>query len=140
MPDQKAERILRILRDHVFTMVGPPQQLHSDQSQNFESRVLAELCKAFKMTKFHTTPYHPIGDGLDERKNRSLLNLLRTFSQQRGDWEQHPQLLLFVYCTTKHSSTGLSPYEVLFGSNPPSFIFHTYRQLPFLILGNTVHN
>ena len=31
MPNQKAERIVKILRDQVFTLVGPLQQLHSDQ-------------------------------------------------------------------------------------------------------------
>ena len=36
MPDQKAERIVRILRDQVFTLVGPPEGLHSDQNRNFE--------------------------------------------------------------------------------------------------------
>ena len=69
MPDQKAERIVKILRDQVFTLVGPPQQLHSDQGQNFESHILSELCKAFQVTKSHTTPYHPMGDGLVERMN-----------------------------------------------------------------------
>ena len=31
MPDQKAEGIVQILRDEVFTLVSPPQKLHSDQ-------------------------------------------------------------------------------------------------------------
>ena len=35
-------------------------------------------------------------------------------------WEEHLQLLLFIYRTTRHSSTGFSPYEILFGSNPHS--------------------
>ena len=59
---------------------------------------------------------------LVERMNRTLLNLLRTYTQEEGDWEEHLQLLLFVYRTTKHSSTGLSPHEILFGYNPPSLI------------------
>ena len=29
------------------------------------------------------------------------------------------QLLLYFYCTSRHASTGFSPYDVLFGSNPP---------------------
>ena len=33
-------------------------------------------------------------------------------------WKAHLQLLLFVYRTTKHATTGLSPYEVLFGYVP----------------------
>ena len=44
MPDKKAERIVQILRDEVFTVVAPPQKLHSDQGRNFESRILADLC------------------------------------------------------------------------------------------------
>ena len=61
MPDQNAEHIVKILRDQVFTLLGPPQQLHSDQGQNFESHILSELCKAFQVTKSHTTPYDPMG-------------------------------------------------------------------------------
>ena len=71
MPDQTAERIVRILRDKVFTLVGLPKKLHSDQDRNFESRILADLCKAFGVKKSHTTPYHPMGDGLVERMNCS---------------------------------------------------------------------
>ena len=51
IPDQKADRIVKILRDQVFTLVGHPKQLHFDQGQNFESHILSELCKAFQVTK-----------------------------------------------------------------------------------------
>ena len=100
-------------------MVGPPQKLHSDQGRNFESHILSELCKAFGVEKSNTTPYHPMGDGLVERMNHSLLNLLRTLMEKRSNWEDHLQLLLFAYRTTQHSTTKMSPYEVLFGQNPP---------------------
>ena len=53
-----------------------------------------------------------------ERMNRSLLTLLRTYVDREGDWETHLQLLLFIYRTTKHATTGLSLYEVLFGYTP----------------------
>ena len=125
MRDQKAERIVRILKDQIFTVVGPPEKLHSDQGRNFESYILSELCKAFRITKSRTTPYHPMGDGLVERMNRTLLSLLRTYTESHGDWEEHLQLLLFAYRTTKHSSTELSPHEILFGYNPPSLFIHT---------------
>ena len=119
LPDQKAATIVKVLRDQVFTMVGPPRRLHSDQGRNFESHILSELCKAFGVEKSHTTPYHPMGDGLVERMNRSLLSLLRTLTERQSDWEDHLQLLLFAYRTSQHSTTKLSPHEVLFGRNPP---------------------
>jgi len=125
MPDQKADRIVRILKDQIFSLVGPPAKLHSDQGRNFESHILSELCKAFKVSKSRTTPYHPMGDGLVERMNRTLLSLLRTYTHREGDWEEHLQLLLYAYRTTKHCVTGLSPHEILFGYNPPSLSFPT---------------
>ena len=93
-----------------FTLVGPPHGLHSDQGRNFESYILLELCKAFGITKSHTTPYHPMGDGLVERMNRFLLNLLRALVKLDSDLKEHVQLLFFVYRTTKHSTTKLSWY------------------------------
>ena len=123
LPDQKAERIVQALKDQVFTLVGPPHRLHSDQGRNFESYILLELCKAFGVTKSQTTPYHPMGDGLVERMNCSLLNLLHALVKMESDWEEHVQLLLFVYRITKHSITKLSPYEILFGQNPAPLHF-----------------
>ena len=41
LSDQKAETIVQ---DHVFTLVGPRRQLHSNQERNFESHILSELC------------------------------------------------------------------------------------------------
>ena len=55
-----------------------------------------------------------------ERMNRSLLNLLRAFAHKCSDWKDHLQLLMFMYHTTKHMSTGMYPYEIIFGHNPPS--------------------
>ena len=66
------------------------------------------------------TPYHPMGDGLVERMNYSLLNLLHAFVQKSSDWEDHLQLLMYAYRTSKHTSTGMVPHEIIFGHNPPS--------------------
>ena len=122
MPTEFHPVLSQTLKDDVFSLVGPPQKLHSDQGRNFESHLLQELCKAFGVKKSHTTPYHPMGDGLVERMNRSLLSLLRSHAQRESDWEEHLQLLLYLYRTSKHASTGLPPNEILFGHNPPSLL------------------
>jgi len=115
----------------VFTLVGPLCKLHSDQGRNFESHILTDLCKAFDVVKSHTTPYHPMGDGLVERMNRSLLNFLRAFIEKEVNWEQHLQFLLYNYRTTKHSSTGLCPFEM--GPILLHFTCLNFKPLPSLI-------
>ena len=114
MPDQTAVRIVRELTK-VFSVMGLPQVLHSDQGANFESKILKQTLQAYGITKSRTTAYHPQGDGMVERFNRSLLQLLRTYTQKEADWELHLPLALYAYRTAAHSTTGVSPFEMMFG-------------------------
>ena len=117
MPDQTAVRITNELIK-LFSMLGLPQIVHSDQGQNFESTVLKQTLEAFDICKSRTTTYHPQGDGLVERFNCSLLQLLRSFVQSESDWERYLPLVLYAYRTSKHASTGVSPFQLMFGRHP----------------------
>ena len=110
MPDQTAVRIVRELTK-VFPVMGLPQVLHSDQGASFKSTILKQTLQAYGITKSRTTAYHPQGDGMVERFNRSLLQLLRTYTQKEADWELHLPLAMYS-CT---STTGVSPFEMMFG-------------------------
>ena len=123
MPDQKAARIARELTK-VFSVMGLPQVIHSDQGTNFESTILSKLFKHMVLT----TAYHPQGDGMAERFNRSLLQLLQTYTQKEADWELHLPLALFAYRTAVHLSTSISPFEMMFGRVPSQ---HTSSELSF---------
>ena len=59
-----------------------------------------------------------MGDGLVKPLSRSLLALLRTYIEREDGWANHLRLFLFIYRTTRHVSTGLSPYEILFVATP----------------------
>ena len=50
-----------------------------------------------------------------EISNRSILQMLRSFSSSKSDWEAHLPHLLFAYRTSQHSSTKTSPFTLMFG-------------------------
>ena len=102
----------------VFSVMGLPSILHSDQGHNFESTLLQQMLDAFGTSKSHTTAYHPEEDGMVEHFNRSLLQMLRTYVDKQADWEQHLPLVLYAYRTSVHSSTGIEPYVLMFGRQP----------------------
>ena len=114
LPDQTATRIMTELIKF-FSRFGLPDVLHSDQGRNFESTVLRETLQAFGVAKSRTTSYHPQGDGMAERLNRSLLQMLRAFVEKQGDWERYLPLVLYAYRTSVHSSTGVTPFSLMFG-------------------------
>ena len=120
LPDQTANRIVAELVKF-FCTYGPPLTIHSDQGRNFESTIFTEVLKAFGVSKSRTTPYHPQGDGMVERFNRTLLQLLRTYVSSNSDWEVYLLHVLYAYRTSCHTTTGAPPYLLLYGRNPPNF-------------------
>eukprot|EP00731_Ephydatia_muelleri_P009604 Em0005g190a len=104
----------------VFCTYGIPNIVHSDQGQNFESTVFHQTLKAFGVEKSRTTAYHPEGDGMVERFNHSLLKLLRTYVEKEEDWEKHLPLALYAYEMAVHSSTGVSPFMLMYGRESSS--------------------
>ena len=117
LPDQTASRITTELIKF-FCTYGPPQILHSDQGRNFESAIFTQVLDAFGICKSRTTPYHPQGDGMVERFNRTLLQLLRTYVTSRDDWETNLPYVLYAYRTSQHASTGFPPFLLLYGRHP----------------------
>lgn len=114
--DQTAVTTARVLWKHFILSFGGFDQLHSDQGPNFESRVIKELCSLYNISKSHTTPYHPAGNGQCERFNRTLLNMLGTLKDdQKEDWDQHVAELVQAYNNSPHPSTGYTPYFLMFG-------------------------
>ena len=79
--------------------------------------MLNRTLEAFGIRKSRTTPYHPQGDGMVERLNRTLLQMLRAYVSKSSEWELHLPLVLFAYRSAVHPSTGFSPFELMFGRN-----------------------
>lgn len=78
IPNQEAKTVAHKLLDEMFCRFSLPEKLHSDQGRQCESRLIEELCNLLQISKSCTTLYHLRGDGLVERANRTVLNMLAT--------------------------------------------------------------
>ncbi|KAJ8380778.1 hypothetical protein SKAU_G00015560 [Synaphobranchus kaupii] len=116
IPDQSAATTAERLVEEMFTRFGAPAELHSDQGRNFESLVLAEVCKRLGVTKTRTTPLHPQSDSLIERFNCTLATQLAILaSQHQWDWDRHLPLVLWAYRSAVQESSQLTPASLMFG-------------------------
>ena len=73
-----AETVANKLLDEFFLRFSLPEQIHSDQGGQFESKLFQEMARILQIKKTRTTPYHPQSDGVVERFNRTLLSMLAT--------------------------------------------------------------
>ena len=75
-----------------------------------------ELMKRSHIAQAHSTTYHPQTNGLVERQNRLLVNMLRVYcSRYMTDWDKYLPQVVGAYNSTQHSTTGISPFMMLTG-------------------------
>ena len=88
--NELAKTTAKVLFENYIVHYGFPVRLHSDQGRNFESSVIRELCILVGVEKSRTTPYHAVGNGVVERFNQTLLNMLGTLEgRKKEDWKTY---------------------------------------------------
>ena len=89
--------------------------------------MIHKLSELLGTVKTKTTPCHPRSDGLVERFNRTLLAMLAMFvSQEHDNWDDLLPFMMLAYNTTVHTTTGFTPYRLVFGEecNLPGNLVH----------------
>ncbi|MCG8078588.1 MAG: DDE-type integrase/transposase/recombinase, partial [Candidatus Thiodiazotropha taylori] len=113
---QEAKYVASKLVNRFISIFGVPLQLHTDLGSNFESKVFQEICKLLGIDKTRTTVRRPQSDGMVERLNRSIQNMISSYiSDTQKDWDEHIPLLMLAYRSSIHETTGVSPAMMMFG-------------------------
>ena len=74
------------------------------------------LCNLAGVHQSRTTPYHPMGNGMVERFNQTLINMLGTLKEkQKEDWKSYVSTFVHAYNATRHDSTEYTPFFLMFG-------------------------
>ena len=124
LKDKMALSVADALMDIWLPRYGFPLFLHSDQGKEFDNAMIHTLSELLGTVKTKTTPYHPRSDGLVERFNRTLLAMF--VSQEHDNWDDLLPFMMLAYNTTVHTSTGFTPYRLVFGDecNLPGNLVH----------------
>ena len=117
--NQSAFTIAKLLVEKIVSRHGVPSQLLSDRGGAFLSKLLQEIAALLGFHKVNTSAYHPQTDGLVERFNRTLIDMLAKTAEQNGkNWDEKLPFVLFAYRTAVQESTGESPFRLLYGRDP----------------------
>ena len=105
--------------NYVICRYGMVEKILTDQGVNFESSLFKHLCILLGTDKLHTSTYHPEGNGITERINKSIKpNLAKFVNSEHDDWDLHLQMAVSAYNNSYHTSIKMTPYEAMFGRTP----------------------
>lgn len=88
----------------------------TDMGSQFTSELMAETSRLLSFRELMTTPYHLMRNGLVERFNGTLKQMLRRLCAERPkDLDRYLSEALFSYRDTTKGSLGFSPFELVYG-------------------------
>lgn len=123
LPHKDAESVARTLHDEILTRYGSCYRLHADKGGEFNNSVMDALCRDWGIKRTRTSGYAPWSNGLVERSNRSIKELLTQACQKRvRTWDTHLPKLRMALNNVPHSTTGVTPYKVWFSRCEDAFL------------------
>ncbi|UYV67424.1 hypothetical protein LAZ67_5000530, partial [Cordylochernes scorpioides] len=123
VPEATVKEVSTFLIEHIFLRHGAPRFLISDRGSQFTSNLMKEVMKMCKVKHCFTTSYHPQTNGLTERLNRTLINMISMYvNTDQKNWDEILPFITHAYNTTIQETTGYSPFFLLFGREPMSLL------------------
>ena len=116
LPQQDAETVAKAFVLNIVLKFGAPAKILTDQGSNFLSNLFKNVCKLLRIRKMQTTAFHPESNGSLERSHRVRAEYLRHYvSEDQRNWDEFVPYAVYVYNTTTHTATELTPFELVYG-------------------------
>ena len=110
---QTVQTTARTLWEKFIVHYGLPEKVLSDQGHNFESQLVADLCKLMGSQKMQTSLHHPQNNGQCESFNSTLINKGECYPQRRSQSGritlEHWSMLITVPEILSHGSAPTIP-------------------------------
>ena len=91
----------------------------SDQAKEFMSKLVKEISNYLTINKINTTAYHAQCNGLTERFNATLCQILSSYvNDNQTNWNEFIPIALFAYRSSVNETTLKTPFELLYNREP----------------------
>ncbi|UYV61228.1 hypothetical protein LAZ67_1003968 [Cordylochernes scorpioides] len=108
--------VAKFFIEDVILKHGAPRELITYRGRNFTSSMISDLNNQCRITHRKTTAYHPQTNGLTERLNKTIADMLSMYVDvNQKDWDRILPFVTFSYNTAKQESTGFTPFFLVHG-------------------------
>ncbi|XP_070032268.1 uncharacterized protein [Nicotiana tomentosiformis] len=93
--------------------------------------IMKAMCETFKIKHRNSTAYRPQMNGVVEAANKNIKKILRKMVENHKQWHEKLPFSLLGYRTTVHTSTGTTPYLLVYGTEA---VIPAEVEIPSLII------
>jgi hypothetical protein len=105
-----------------FGQYGPVKEILTDNGGEFNNEMVEHLISKLNMAHKTTSPYQPRTNGLVERFNHVFVESLRkVVDEDVENWTEYLPFVLLAYRTKINTTTGFTPYRLMFGREMNQF-------------------
>ncbi|KAE8890678.1 hypothetical protein PF002_g25007 [Phytophthora fragariae] len=102
--------------DKVVFVYGPMREIMMDGAMEFGSKATAELLELMQVKQSTPVPYRPKLLGLVERFHRTWKDVVSLYVDEgQDDWDDFLPSALYAYNSSRHSTHGFQPNELMMG-------------------------
>ncbi|CAD6185164.1 unnamed protein product [Caenorhabditis auriculariae] len=95
-----------------------PETILTDQGNEFKNDLMETVTKMMGSKHVQTKSYNSRENGCVGRFKRTLESILKKKMAITTDWDKLVPAAVFAYNSTKHGTTGESPYFLMYGRDP----------------------
>lgn len=108
-----------------FSMYGVPNKISSDPGSEFNNDLMKEFANMYKIKLHICTPNNPNSTSIVERFHSTLIEIYRLakYDQKCTDAASIMTYSIMAYNNTIHSTTELTPFEIVFGHTDSNKLF-----------------
>ncbi|KAA3486325.1 RNA-directed DNA polymerase [Gossypium australe] len=106
--------VCRFLKREIICRYGLPERIISDNALNLNNKMMKEVCEQFQIKHHNSSPYRPKMNGAVEAANKNI-KIIGKMVETYKDWHGKLPFALYAYRTCARTSTGATPFSLVYG-------------------------
>jgi transposase InsO family protein len=116
MPDTTTNNAIKFVHEEIIGHHGFPKKIITDRGTAFTAKAFAKALEDWGIRHTMSSTAHPQSNGQVERNHHNLITALKAFvNPAENDWDEKVTDAVVAINSSRQSSTGVSPYEIIYG-------------------------
>jgi len=107
--------VTKFIKREWICRYGLPSKIITDNATNLNNQMMVELCEGFKIQHHNSSPNLPKINGAVETANKNIKKIVQKMVVTYKNWHEMLPFSLHGYRTSERTSTGATPYSLVYG-------------------------